>query len=124
MYTIGTPYGIPSDIPLDDTDKIRLDKNRLDNKNRRFTPPSLEEVKAYCEERKNNVDAESFINFYESKGWMIGKNKMKDWKASVRTWEKKETNPQDNKPEFKTRFHNFEQHSYTKEELDKLFVNN
>ena len=52
-----------------------------------FTPPSLEEVKAYCSERHNNIDANSFINFYESKGWMVGKNKMKDWKACVRTWE-------------------------------------
>ena len=51
-------------------------------------PPTLDEVRDYCLERKNNVDAESFINFYESKGWMIGKNKMKDWKAAVRTWER------------------------------------
>jgi hypothetical protein len=52
-----------------------------------FTPPSLEEVKNYCQERKNNVNPEKWLNFYASKGWMIGKNKMKDWKAAVRTWE-------------------------------------
>ena len=57
-------------------------------KNNIFTPPTLEEVKSYCNERQNNVDAETFISFYESKGWMVGKNKMKDWKASVRTWER------------------------------------
>lgn len=51
-------------------------------------PPTLDEVRDYCLERKNNVDPESFINFYDSKGWMIGKNKMKDWKAAVRTWER------------------------------------
>ncbi|MDP4271760.1 MAG: hypothetical protein Q8909_16815, partial [Bacteroidota bacterium] len=57
-----------------------------------FSPPSIDEVKAYCKERKNNVDAERFFNFYSSKGWMIGKNKMKDWFAAVRTWEKETKN--------------------------------
>lgn len=56
----------------------------------RFTPPSLDEVKAYCQERGNNVDPERFIDFYSSKGWMIGKNKMKDWKAAVRNWESRD----------------------------------
>ena len=55
---------------------------------REFVPPTLEEVEAYCRERDNNIDAEAFLDFYESKGWMIGKNHMKDWKAAVRTWEK------------------------------------
>lgn len=65
--------------------------NTINNKEiykERFKKPTLEEVKEYCEERNNGIDAETFINFYESKGWMVGKNKMKDWKASVRTWEK------------------------------------
>lgn len=53
-----------------------------------FTKPTAEEVKAYCDERKNNVNPDKFIDFYESKGWLIGKNPMKDWKACVRTWEK------------------------------------
>ncbi len=52
-----------------------------------FIPPAVEEVRAYCTERGNSVDAEAFVDFYASKGWMIGKNKMKDWKAAVRTWE-------------------------------------
>lgn len=54
----------------------------------RFQKPTLEEVGAYCAERRNCVDPSSFVDFYESKGWMIGRNKMKDWKAAVRTWEK------------------------------------
>jgi len=54
----------------------------------RFVPPTLEEVQDYCNERCNNVDAEKFINHYTSNGWMVGRNKMKDWKAAVRTWEK------------------------------------
>ena len=56
----------------------------------RFTPPTLQEVQVYCMNRHNNVDPEKFIDFYSAKGWMIGKNKMKDWKAAVRTWEKGE----------------------------------
>lgn len=55
---------------------------------KRFTPPTLEEVQAYCFERQNGVDAERFIDYYTSNGWQVGKNKMKDWKAAVRTWEK------------------------------------
>lgn len=63
---------------------------------KKFIPPSLEEVKSYCLERNNDIDAERFINFYESKGWFVGKNKMKDWKAAIRTWENK--NKTQNKP--------------------------
>jgi hypothetical protein len=51
-------------------------------------PPLFNDVLNYCIERKNDVDPNKFINFYESKGWMVGKNKMKDWKAAVRNWEK------------------------------------
>ena len=54
----------------------------------KFTKPTLQEVKAYCIERKNDVDPERFIDFYESNGWMVGKNKMKDWRAAVRNWER------------------------------------
>ena len=68
-------------------DKNRLDKNRLDKGVSRFTPPTYEEVKEYCDERNNGIDPQRFIDFYESKGWLVGKTKMKDWKACVRTWE-------------------------------------
>jgi uncharacterized protein YdaU (DUF1376 family) len=63
------------------------------NINNNIIRPKLEEVKSYCEERNNGVDYNKWFNFYESKGWMIGKNKMKDWKASVRTWEQKSNDP-------------------------------
>jgi len=56
---------------------------------KRFAPPSLSEAQEYIGGKKYHVDAEQFIDFYESKGWMVGKNKMKDWKACVRTWEKR-----------------------------------
>ena len=53
-----------------------------------FKPPTIEEVREYCRSRNNNIDPEQFCSFYESKGWMVGQNRMKDWKASVRTWER------------------------------------
>ena len=67
----------------------------------RFTPPSVEEVAAYCRERGNSVDAERFCDYYEANGWKVGKNPMRDWKAAVRTWEKRdsEENPKEKKPQ-------------------------
>lgn len=52
-----------------------------------FTPPVPDEVDAYCRQRDNGIDGQEFCDFYASKGWMVGKNRMKDWKAAVRTWE-------------------------------------
>jgi hypothetical protein len=63
---------------------------KKDNRAKRFLPPTQEEIKSYCLERENNVDPIKFFDFYESKGWLVGKNKMKDWKACIRTWEKNE----------------------------------
>lgn len=59
-----------------------------------FVPPTLEEVNVYVSEKGYTVDAERFIDFYTSKGWMVGKNKMKDWKAAVRNWWKNEKSNQ------------------------------
>lgn len=59
---------------------------------KRFTPPSVDEVAAYCRERRNAVDAQRFVDFYTASGWMRGKTPVRDWKACVRTWER-----QDNK---------------------------
>ena len=77
-----------------DNDNERI----VDESSNRFIPPTVDMVSEYCLERNNSVDPEEFVDFYTSKGWLIGKNKMKDWKAAVRTWErsskqkKKETN--------------------------------
>ena len=57
---------------------------------RRFAPPTVEEVSAYCRERGNAVNPQRFVDFYAAKGWMIGKNQMRDWKAAVRSWEQRE----------------------------------
>lgn len=89
-------YNMDTQIRLD---KIRLDKVSVEGNapqpkaitsTHQFNPPSLEEVKSYCSERKNGIDAERFIDFYASKGWLIGKTKMKDWKAAIRTWERRD----------------------------------
>jgi hypothetical protein len=55
----------------------------------RFVPPTVEEVREYCLERQNGIDPQAFVDFYASKNWMVGKTKMSDWKASVRTWEQR-----------------------------------
>ena len=74
---------------LDDKNKKKEERNKKENNSiGRFTPPSVSEVAEYCKSRGNEIDPEEFVSFYESKGWMVGKNKMKDWKAAVRTWEK------------------------------------
>ena len=85
-------------------DKNSIDKNRLDKSSieecsadkpprTRFTPPTVQEVKAYCNEKGYPVDPERFVDYYTSNGWMVGRNKMKDWKAAVRTWAKKDAIP-------------------------------
>lgn len=70
---------------------ININNNTFSNKETgRFKKPSIEEIRSYCLEKSSRVDPEQFFNFYESNGWMVGKNHMKDWKAAVRTWEKRE----------------------------------
>lgn len=73
---------------------ITKQDNILSNKRARevFTPPSVAEVAAYCRDRGNRISAEAFVAFYESNGWMVGKNRMKDWKAAIRTWEQRQGN--------------------------------
>lgn len=66
-----------------DTQKKEIKKNIKNI----FIIPTLEEVTSYCDERNNTVNPQHFIDYYTSNGWMVGRNKMKDWKATVRTWE-------------------------------------
>ncbi len=79
---------VRQEIELEKDKELEIDKEV--KKSSRFAPPNLQEVIDYCNERKNKVDTNKWYNFYESKGWMVGRNKMKDWKAAVRTWEDKE----------------------------------
>lgn len=61
--------------------------NEYKEKRKRFTPPSVEDVRSYCIERKNGIDPQAFVDYYSARGWKLGKETMKDWKAAVRTWE-------------------------------------
>ena len=79
--------GDPPHKIMEDNKTINNTFNNTTNKGTRFTPPSVDEVNDYCNQRNNSVDPQTFIDFYQAKGWMVGKNKMKDWKACVRTWE-------------------------------------
>lgn len=67
-----------------------INNNLTDSNSKRFKKPTINDIANYCVERKNNIDAETFFDFYESKDWKVGKNKMKDWRACVRTWEKRQ----------------------------------
>lgn len=107
--TVSIPdrYGI--EAPVTDTDSDT-------KKSYVFKPPTLEEVKAYCAERGNIVDPQTFVDFYQGKGWMVGKNKMKDWKAAVRTWEKNRENSKTNYSSKPNQFRQFPQRE--KSEMD------
>lgn len=82
-----------------DTKKTENTQEIVENipKQKTFVPPTVEQVEQYCIERNNTVDAQKFVDFYESKGWYVGKNKMKDWKAAVRTWENTEKKKNQNR---------------------------
>lgn len=81
MYTQDSIEEVKESIEID-KDKERKEAAK------RFTPPTVEEVAAYCRERKNNVDPVHFVDYYTSNDWKVGRNKMKDWRAAVRTWER------------------------------------
>lgn len=93
-----------TDINTDINTNIKTDNMGQAQKPKRttFQKPTIEEIREYCQERKNNVDPQRFFDFYESKGWLVGKSKMKDWKASVRTWEKNSFNTQAKQDQFNT----------------------
>lgn len=86
-----------SDSDSDSNSNEDLDNNKPPNPlkgaaGKRFTKPSVSEIRDYCDERNNGIDAQEFFDFYEAKGWMIGRSPMKDWRACVRTWEKNARN--------------------------------
>lgn len=84
-----------------------------------FVPPTVEEVKSYCDEKGYSVDPSQFVDFYESKGWLVGKSKMKDWKASVRTWQRNHKTDSGGK---KNSFNDFQQRKYDVREIERDFL--
>ena len=91
MYNKSTP-----EIEIEKEIELEIDKKE-NIKRKKFVKPTIDEIKDYCLERNNGINANAFYDFYESKNWYVGKNKMKDWKACVRTWEQrdKKENPKD-----------------------------
>lgn len=81
---------VPVPVPVPVPELVPVPVNNIADKPQRaarFAPPTIEEVSSYCQERGNNVDAEKFVNHYAAVGWKVGRNKMQDWRAAVRTWE-------------------------------------
>jgi predicted phage replisome organizer len=72
-----------------DKDKDKEERGTDKPSSPRFIPPSLEDASTYCQERNNGIDPQHFIDYYSARGWKLGKEKMKDWKAAIRTWEKR-----------------------------------
>lgn len=103
-----TPLQLRDDTVTSPSTQVRLGKDRIGKERlgedsegdedinvptkptKRFTPPTVDDVREYCFERGNSIDPQRFVDYYTSNGWMVGKNKMKDWKAAVRTWEQKD----------------------------------
>ena len=100
-----------------------LKENTLKSVKEKFRPPTADEVRAYCSERGNSVDPQAFVDFYESKGWMIGKNRMKDWKAAVRTWERSETKTrQEGTAKLAKDNNNFDRRQYDMDDLERRLI--
>lgn len=92
-----------NNISINNTKEIN--NNKLLFPKKKFKKPTLDEVQQYCLERNNNISAEKFIDYYESNGWKVGRNSMKDWKAAIRNWEK---NQQEKQKKIKTYKSNYE----------------
>lgn len=109
-------------IPYKNTD-IQTDKNTYSVKARtRFTPPTLDEVKAYCSERNNTVDAQRFIDYYTANGWKVGRNAMKDWRASVRTWERDDKPAPKQSAVYGSSKDEYMTHAYSEEQLNAHLI--
>lgn len=97
LANASTCYQAVTNLPDNDNDNDNVNdikkKDTKVSKEKSFKPPSVENVREYCQEGGYKVDAECFVNFYESKGWMVGKNRMKDWKAAVRNWARNDQKP-------------------------------
>ena len=119
------PDGKPSCPTQDDSKDISVSKRPR----KAFAPPTIDDVKAYCAERNNTINAERWLSYYESNGWMVGRNKMKDWKAAIRTWEANERgqgkpagSAASTRPGKEVGAHRYEQREYTQEETEALAV--
>ena len=107
-----------NDIQTTTIEERKKERRKQNNNTVRFTPPDVNMVRDYCIERNNSVDPQSFVDFYTAKGWMVGKNKMKDWKAAVRTWERNHTGSKAKR----NGFNNFSGRDYDMENLERQLI--
>ena len=110
--TVSIGYTYPMDTSVTDTVTDTVIKTV--KKKERFTPPTRQEVHEYVTENGYQVNPESFIDFYQSKGWKVGNQSMKDWKAAVRNWHRRDKQP------VKTKTAPSESHHYTEEQMAEL----
>lgn len=105
-------------ININTKEKEEKSKREEKEKGGRFKPPTPSDVSAYALEAGLSIDAERFVNFYASKGWLVGKSPMKDWKAAVRNWVRNDKDVPKRKPA--GAFANFEERNYNYTELERL----
>jgi len=106
---LGNPNNNPNETILNETKLNQIKEKETKRKSKGFIVPTLQEVQDYCQERKNLVNPEKWLNFYQSNGWKVGKNSMKDWRAAVRTWE---GNSFGSSAKTQSKHNNFEQQDY------------
>lgn len=107
---------LEKELELEKEKERKEKKTRAQSSNRRFEHPTLEEITDYCTERKNNINPQQFLAYYEANGWKVGKNPMKDWRAAIRSWETRE---HEMKPGQHQESEKYMQNEYTKEHLAK-----
>ena len=111
----------PDTVP--DTDTVPVIKKESKEKSMRFSPPTRQNVAEYCAEKGySGFDVERFLDYYTSNGWMVGKNKMRDWKAAVRNWARAGTAPKP-KNTSGNKFNNFSQRDYDYDALEAELLN-
>ncbi len=111
----------PDTVPV--TDTVSVFEKESKEKSLRFSPPARQDVADYCKEKGfSDFDVERFVDYYTSNGWMVGKSKMKDWKAAVRNWARAGTAPRPNNTRG-NKFSNFEQRQYDYDALEADLLN-
>ena len=117
------PQVAPQSEPIN-KHKQKQQKEVPNGTKKKFSPPTIKEVSDYCKERNNHIDANTFVDYYTTNGWTQGKGKpIKDWKACIRTWEKRENYGSKPSQARKSSFNNFDQRSYDYDELEKELLN-
>ena len=110
-------------VPKEENRKVKVETEKEIKTRGRFTPPTIQELDAYITEHGYHVDAEKFLDYYNSNGWMVGKNHMKDWKAAVRNWSRNQrqgttANGTQGMTVKTTKFSNFPERKYDYDDLE------